>query len=376
MKPYQTGLCSLFLGIILLAGCHQPRHADDALSHVDVTQVQTHTIPYALNYPAMVQGVIDYQVIPRISGALFKQYYTEGSYVKKGQPLYMIDPRPYEWKLKAYQGQLIKDQAALNNYRYIYNRYVRLYRYNAVSTQDVENARIQYKAALGDVKTDKANIGRTKLSLKYCLVRSPADGYIAERLVTVGTMVTAFQTVLNDINSVNQMYLLFSMPEGQRLDIEDGVLNKILAIPENNTFRVDIELANGKIIRDSGYVEFTDTRIGLANGAWNMRAYVDNRLLQNKLLSGQYVTVYINGIRYLRMFSLPQEAVMYDDLGPFVYVVKNNIAHKRYVKTGKMYNEKLWMITQGLYEHDTVVVAGNTRINNGQKVVIDHVMRT
>ena len=368
-------LISVLFVSCLVTGCDQTKKSDNLLDHVDVTEVHAKKIPYVLNYPAMVQGVVDYQVIPRVNGELFKQYYIEGTYVKKDQPLYLVDPRPYEWELKAYQGQLIKDEAALKNYRLIYERYVSLYSYKAVSTQDVENARIQYKAALGNVKTDKANIAQTKLNLRYCLVRSPADGYIGERLVTVGTMVTAFKTMLNDINSVNQMYLLFSMPESQRLDIEDGVINKTVEVPKNNTFRVDIELSNGKIIKDSAYVEFTDTRIALSNGSWNMRAYVDNRSLKNKLLSGQYLTVYINGVVYLNMFGLPQEAVMHDDSGSFVYVVNNKHAEKRYIKTGKMYNEIYWMIPQGLKENDTVVVKGNTRIASGQEVVIDSVIR-
>lgn len=357
---------------MMLMGCTEKKDAVNPLSHVDAQKMNTQNIDYVLNYPAFVQGVVDYQVIPRISGVIYKKYYTEGTYVKKSQPLYQIDPRPFEWQLKGYEGQLIKDKAARDNYKIIYNRYHDLYRAKAVSKQDVEVARINYLAAVGNVKTDEADIGRTKLSLRYCLVRSPADGYIAERVVTVGTMVTAFKTVLNKINSVNQMYLLFSMPENQRLEIEEGVLNKTIEIPKNATFHTDIELASGKIIKNAGYVEFTDTRIALSNGSWNMRAYVNNRHLQNKLLSGQYVTVYIKNIRYLNIFNLPQAAVMQDDEGQFVYVVNQNKAIKRYIKTGKMYGQDRWMIKHGLKNGDIVITKGNIRINAGQAVVIDN----
>jgi membrane fusion protein (multidrug efflux system) len=226
-------------------------------------------------------------------------------------------------------------------------------------------------AAVGNVTTDEADIGRTKLSLRYCLVRSPADGYIAERVVTVGTMVTAFKTVLNKINSVNQMYLLFSMPENQRLEIEDGVLNKTISIPKKDTFRTDIELANGKKINDAGYVEFTDTRIALTNGSWNMRAYINNRQIKNKLLSGQYVTVYIKGIQFINLFSLPQAAVMQDTKGQYVFVANKNKAIKRYVKPGYMYGQGLWMIKHGLKNGDIVITKGNIRIAAGQPVIID-----
>ena len=359
--------------LLLLVGCSDDKKTtDNPYSHVDVQIVQSTTIPYVLNYPAMVQGRVDYPVIPRVNGILYKQLYKEGTFVKKGQPLYQIDPRPFEWDLKSYEGQLIKDKAAEENYRKIYVRYEDLYQYKAVSKQDVENARIQYQGALGNVKTDEANIEQTKLNLRYCLVRSPADGYIGERQVTVGTMVTAFQTQLNNINSVNQMYLLFSMPEDARLMIEEGVLSNKLTIPKHGTFRIDIELANGKRINNAGYVEFLDTRIASNNGAWSMRAYVDNRSLKNKLLSGQYVTVYLNGIRYLNVFSLPQQAVLSSNQGTFVYIVKDNIAHKQAIEAGKMLPKGQWMIIEGLHNGDVVVTAGNTRIQDKEKLVIDH----
>jgi len=363
----------LFIQLILitmLVGCSDKKK-DDPLSHVDAQKITTQNIEYVLNYPAFVQGLVDYEVIPRISGVIYKKYYMEGTFVKKGQPIYQVDPRPFEWELKGYEGQLIKDMAARDNYKIIYDRYQSLYKSRAVSKQDVEIQRIKYMAAVGNVKTDEADIGRTKLSLRYCLVRSPADGYIAERTVTVGTMVTAFKTVLNKLNSVNQMYLLFSMPENQRLDIESGVLDKSIEIPKDAKFPIDIELANGKIIKDAGYVEFIDTRIALTNGSWNMRAYVDNCFFENKLLAGQYVTVFIKNLHYVNAFSLPQAAIMLDDHGQYVYVIEQNKAVKRYVTTGKMYGHGQWMIKQGLAQGEVVVTRGNIRISAGQTLTVD-----
>lgn len=356
---------------ILSASCSKKKVVVEEAKHVDVQEVYAYDVPYIINYPAMVQGVVDYQVIPRVSGAIYKKFYKEGSYVKKDQPLYEIDPRPFELQLKNFQGQLVKDKTAQDNLKIIYERYVDLYKYNAVAKQDVENARINYKAAVGNVQTDIANIDQAKLNLLYCLVRSPAEGYIGERLITEGTMVTAFQTILNNINSVNSMYLLFSMPENQRVDIEDGVLDKILSVPKNYTFRIDLQLANGKMIKDSGYVEFTDTRISLTNGVWNMRAYVDNKFIKNKLLSGQYVTVYIHGIKYLNTYSLPQQSILHDDEGAFVYVVNNSRAIKRHVKTGKMY-ESSWMVTSGLKDGDIVITNGNIRIHEHSLIAVDN----
>ena len=362
-------VCAIFF--ISLIGCSKQKpHVDDR-KHVDTEKVYAYDMPYVINYPAIVQGIVDYQVIPRVSGALYKQYYKEGAYVKKEQPLYEIDPRPFELDLKNYQGQLIKDKAAEDNLKIIYDRYVDLYQYNAVAKQDVEMARINYQAAVGNVQSDIANINQAKLNILYCLVRSPASGYIAERLVTIGTMITAFQTVLNHINSVNDMYLLFSMPENQRVEIENGVIDKTISVPKNYTFRTDLQLADGKMLKNAGYVEFTDTRISLKNGVWNMRAYVDNNYLKNKLLAGQYVTVYIHGIKFLNAFTLPQAAILHDDVGPFVYLLKNGKAMKRHVVTGKMVGGSLWIIKQGLTNGDKVITSGNIRIHDGSSVVVD-----
>lgn len=355
---------------IVLAGCSKKEVKPVPEKHVDVAIVHSYNVPYVYDYPAMVQGVVDYQVVPRISGAVFKQYYTEGTYVKKDAPLYQIDPRPYELSLQNAQGQLIKDQAAMVNYKSIYDRYVKLYADQAVSKQDLETATINYQGAVGQVETDKSNIDTAKLNLEYCVVRSPADGYISERQVTVGDMVTAFQTAMNVINSVNDMYITFSMPENDRLAIQSAISNGLATVPSGYKFRTDIQLADNSMIKNAGYVQFTDTRISVQNGVWNMRAYVDNKTLKTELLSGQFVHIYLNGMRYKDSYAIPQEAVFRDDKGPFVYIVKDGKVIKNPIETGPM-TGALWIIKSGLSDGMQVVTAGGVRVIVGDKVVVD-----
>ncbi len=355
---------------ILVAGCSKKEVKPVPEKHVDVAIVHSYNVPYVYDYPAMVQGVVDYQVVPRISGAVFKQYYTEGTYVKKDTPLYQIDPRPYELALQTAQGQLTKDQAAMDNYKLIYDRYVKLYADQAVSKQDLEAATINYQGAVGLVETDQASINNAKLNLEYCVVRSPADGYISERQVTVGDMVTAFQTAMNVINSVNDMYITFSMPENDRLAIQTAITKGYATVPSAYKFRVDVQLADGSMIKNAGYVQFTDTRISLQNGVWNMRAYVDNKNLKTQLLSGQFVHVYLNGMTYQDSYAVPQEAVFRDDKGPFVYVVKDGKVVKNPIVTGPM-SGSLWIVRSGLTDGLQVVTAGGVRVLAGDKVIVD-----
>jgi membrane fusion protein (multidrug efflux system) len=355
---------------IVLAGCAKKEQAKPMEKHVDVQVVHSYNVPYVYDYPAIVQGVVDYPVIPRVSGAIFKQYYTEGTYVKKDAPLYQIDPRPFELDLQNAQGALIRDKAAMDNYKLIYDRYVKLFAIQAVSKQDLETQTINYQSAVGNVQTDQANINQAKLNLEYSVVRAPADGYIAERQVTVGDMVTAYQSTMNQINSVNDLYVTFSMPENDRLVIQNGVNNGVITVPPAYKFRTDLQLADGTMMKNTGYVQFTDTRISLENGVWNMRAYVDNAKLRNQLLAGQFVHIYLNGITYKSAFAVPQEAVFRDDKGAFVYVVKDGkIAHQPVV-TGPM-TGPLWIISSGLSDGMQVVTAGGVKVMVGDAVKVD-----
>ena len=361
----------MMLAGIVLGACSKKETAKpDMVKHVDVQVVKAYDVPYVYDYPAMVQGVVDFQVIPRVSGAIYKQYYTEGTYVKKDTPLYQIDPRPFELDLQNYQGQLTKDYAAMVNYKSIYDRYVKLYAINAVSKQDLETATINWQGAVGLVDADKANINQAKLNLEYSVVRSPADGYIAERQVTVGDMVNAYQTVLNQINSVNDMYIMFSMPENDRLTIQNAIQQGAMSVPPSYKFRVDLQLADGTTMANSGYVQFTDTRISLQNGVWNMRAYVDNKQLKSQLLAGQFVHIYLHGVAYKNSYAVPQESVFRDDKGAYVYLVKNGKITKQYVTPGLM-TGTLWIIRSGLEDGMQVVTAGGVKVLDGDAAKID-----
>ena len=121
----------------LLVGCQKEAPPPPPLQHVNALEVHPHDVEYVFSYPGVVQGVIDYPVIPRISGAIFRQLYKEGSYVEKDQPLYEIDRRPYLFALQNAEGQLQKDQAATDNYRIIYERYLSLTNKDVTSVQDV-----------------------------------------------------------------------------------------------------------------------------------------------------------------------------------------------------------------------------------------------
>ncbi|MCE3268920.1 MAG: hypothetical protein K0R49_1172 [Burkholderiales bacterium] len=358
---------------IALIGCgNKKKEIKMPPRHVDVEVVRPYNVPYNLDYPGSVQGLADFSVIPRVSGTIFKQLYVEGSMVKKDQVLYEIDKRPFLNQLAADQGQLFKDTAAMVEYKSILDRYTRLYQINAVSKQDIETATISYKSAVGMVQTDKALIAQDKLNIEYCEVRSPVDGVISERQVTIGQMVTAYQTVLNYINSKNSLYILFSVPENDRLVLQRGVDSGKISIPNNLKFDMGLQLADGSMMEKAGMVNFFDTRISLQNGTWNMRGDINNEKLPTKLLSGQFVHVYLTGAKFVNTFAIPQSAVFRDNKGAFVYILgQNNKIEKRIIDTGMM-TGILWVINSGLKNGDKVVVDGGMKVKESEQVIIDN----
>lgn len=364
-------LALLLVSCVIVSCSGEKRAMAMPTHHVDVLNVKSSDVPYGFDYPASISGMADFQVIPRVSGAIFKQLYKEGSFVKKGQALYQIDPRPYENQLASDQGQLLKDQTAATEYKSILDRYNQLYKVGGVAKQDVENATINYKNSAGLVKVDLANIENDKLNIRYCLVDAPVAGLISERQVTVGTMVTAYQSVLNNINSKTNLYVNFSVPENDRLELQNGIKAGKVSVPSNYMFNISLELADGSKIESAGQVNFFDTRISLQNGTWNMRADVNNAKINDELLSGQYVHVYLIGAVFKNAVAIPQAAVFRDDKGAFVYLVgANDKVEKRSIKTGVM-NGELWVIDSGLNNGDKVIINGGMKVNTGDKIVVD-----
>ncbi|MCC2625387.1 MAG: hypothetical protein K0R14_1260 [Burkholderiales bacterium] len=360
------------IAAMVLVGCGKEKAVKLPPHHVDVTIVNAYNVPYNIDYPGSVQGLADFSVIPRVSGTIFKQLYVEGTMVKKDQVLYEIDKRPYQNQLAADQGQLYKDTAAMLEYKKILDRYTTLFKINAVSQQDIDTATINYKGAVGMVKTDQAMIAQDKLNIEYCEVRSPVDGLIAERQVTMGQMVVAFQTVLNYINSKNSLYILFSVPENDRLVLQRGVSSGKISVPKGSKFDMALQLADGSIMEKAGWVNFFDTRISLQNGTWNMRGDINNEKLSTKLLSGQFVHVYLTGAKFVNTFAIPQSAVFRDNKGAFVYILGHNSkVEKRNVTPGMM-TDTLWVINSGLNNGDKVIVDGGMKVKDGEQVIVDN----
>ena len=235
---------------------------------------------------------------------------------------------------------------------------------------------VNYQAAAGNLKTSIANVNNAKLNLEYCTVRAPSSGFISERMISEGMMVTAFQTQLNVINSKDAMYVAFSMPELDRLNIENGGINGRYKVPVDYRFTVDLVLADGTPIAGAGKVEFKDIRVSFSDGVWQLRATIQNESLpKNKLLAGQYVHVFLRDLVVLRTYAVPQEAIFRDRESSFVYLLKDNKVLKQRIKAGKYLLDGTQIVDEGLEDGMQVITNGGVRIEAGQQVALETLTR-
>ena len=189
-------------------------------------------------------------------------------------------------------------------------------------------------------------------------------------------MVTAFQTQLNVINSKDAMYVAFSMPELDRLNIENGGINGRYKVPVDYRFTVDLVLADGTPIAGAGKVEFKDIRVSFSDGVWQLRATIQNESLpKNKLLAGQYVHVFLRDLVVLRTYAVPQEAIFRDRESSFVYLLKDNKVLKQRIKAGKYLLDGTQIVDEGLEDGMQVITNGGVRIETGQQVALETLTR-
>jgi membrane fusion protein (multidrug efflux system) len=195
-------------------------------------------------------------------------------------------------------------------------------------------------------------------------------------MISEGMMVTAFQTQLNVINSRDAMYVAFSMPELDRLSIENGILDQLYRVPPDYRFVVDLELADGTRLPNAGRVEFKDIRVSFSDGVWQLRATIDNnRLPRNKLLAGQFVHVFLRNLIVRSTYAIPQEAIFRDSESSYIFINAGHKTKKLRIKAGKYLQDGTQLVDSGLTDGMLVITNGGVRIADGDPIVVDEMVK-
>jgi RND family efflux transporter MFP subunit len=400
---------TVLLGIDLLvsAGCSKGTQAASAppAPEVEVVQVVERDVPIYSEWIGTLDGMVNADIKAQVSGYLMKQEYTEGSFVKTGQLLFQIDPRPFEAVLEQAKGQLaqaagqlaqakaqlIQSEAQVSvaeanqvRTQLDADRYIPLMKQQAITQQDLDNAtqnnlaakaqvqaakaqvetaRAQIQAAEASVQAAKANVDTAALNLGFTRLMAPIDGIAGQALQQVGALVSPASGPVTTVSTVDPIKVYFTVSETEYLDFHRRYATQESVDAERKQLRLQLILADGTTYPQNGNFYFADRQVNQGTGAIRVAGLFPNP--GNVLRPGQYGRIRTSTHTAPGALLIPQRAVTELQGAYQVAVVgSDDKIDVRTVKTGDRVGN-LWIIAQGLKPGERVVAEGVQKVRPG-----------
>ncbi|MBV8510261.1 MAG: efflux RND transporter periplasmic adaptor subunit [Xanthobacteraceae bacterium] len=308
-----------------------------------------------------VQAFNTVNVRSRVDGQITKVFFKEGQDVKTGDPLFQIDPRPFQAALDQAKANKAKDQASLQGAQLDLQRYSKLLPSGFQTQQQYDQQKATVGQFQGAVQADQAQIDTTQLNLDYATVRSPIDGRTGQRLIDIGNYVQGTQnTNLVTVTQLKPVYVSFTLPQTE--------LDPVRQANQNGELAVDAYGQDNKTLLSQGKLTLIDNQVDVATGTFHLRATFDNNDL--RLWPGEFVNARLVLSTKKNAVTVPAETVMQGPDGAYVYVIKPDDTAERRAVTVAMTQEGRAVIGKGLAAGEHVVVEGQYRVTQGGKLQI------
>jgi multidrug efflux system membrane fusion protein len=317
-------------------------------------------LPVYLNGLGTVNAFNTVTVRSRVDGQIVKINFTEGQYVKEGDALIEIDPRPYQVQREQAEGQLAKDQAQLRDVQVDYERYQLLFKEGVIPKQQLDSQQAQVGQFEGAIKADQAQIDNAKLQITYSHIIAPISGRVGLRLVDIGNMVHATDTNgLLVITQLQPIAIIFTLPQDQLPQVVGKLRSgKQLAAEAFDRDNSD-KIATGKLLT-------IDNQIDTTTGTYKLKAVFDN--IKNELFPNQFVNVHLLVDTKKNVVLVPTTAVLRGPQSTYVYAVdKDNTVKVKNITLAET-TGNITGIASGLGDGDVVVIDGQDKLREGSKV--------
>lgn len=390
-SKFYSILSLFFLWVcVLLAGCSSEEKQERPIVAlpVEVATVVRKTVPVQLRVIGNVQAYSTVTVKSRVAGQIMRAYFTEGQDVKKGDLLFMIDPRPFEAALKQAEANLQRDMAQVKqaeanlqrdmaqekNAEAEADRYKLLFERGVVARQQYDKFRTDWEALVATVQADRASkanaeaavladraaIENAKLQLSYCSIHSPMDGCTGSLLVQEGNIIKENDVSLVVINQITPIYVSFSVPE--------QYLGEIKKYMRAGGLHVEAIVPNNEGPPYQGFISFVDNAVDTATGTIKLKGTFTNK--KRRLWPGQFTTVVLTLTKEPNAIVVPSQAIQTGQQGQYAFVVTPDLTvESRPVVVGRTTDGET-VIVKGLTPDEKVVTDGQLRLYPGVKVEI------
>jgi membrane fusion protein, multidrug efflux system len=363
----RLGAVLLLISLLALEACNRSQVQASGPSGppaplVTVVEATTQNVPKYLDEIGKNAAFESVNVTPQVGGRIVERHFQDGENLRKGQLLFVIDPRPYKAQLDSAQATLAQNKAALDLAKIQFSRDQEIIGSKAISQQDYDTKKNAVDVGEAQVEAAEAAVETAKLNLEYCYIHSPIDGRAGARLVDVGNVVQANMGSLLSIQRIDPIYATFTiterdLPEVQK-EMAHGGLKAMVRLPS------DQESA-----ARTGRVEFLDNSVQNGTGTVNLRATLANT--DRHFWPGQFVDVKLVLATEKGAVLIPNQATQLSQQGAFVYVIKpDDTAELRPVKLGQRQGTDV-VVTQGLNPNERVVLAGQMLVRPGGKVHVN-----
>lgn len=363
-----SGACRyalLVLFVFAAAGCSSKNGSDQGPRQAPAVSVSAAVavekdMPLQVRAVGNVQAYSTVQIKAQASGPLLGVFFKEGQDVRKGDPLFKIDPRPYGIALRQAESALARDRAQLTNAEDEVRRYADLAGKDFITKERYDELRSAADVFRASVKADEAAVDNAKLQLEYCAIAAPIDGRTGSLLVHPGNQVRAADTAaLVVINQVSPIYVAFAVPE--------QYLPQIKTYKASGELKVEA-LPKGLDAAIPGVLTFVDNGIDPATGTVLLKAAFPNA--DRALWPGQFLNAVLTLTVEKQAVTVPSPAIQTGQSGTFVMVVKpDQTVEMRPVVVSRAVGDET-VVASGLKAGETVVTDGHLRLVPGARVEI------
>ena len=346
----------------LACGCAQQQAAPPVRPPTTVTIAKAvqKTMPVEVTAVGNVEAISTISIRAQVAGEVQDIRFKEGDFVRKGQVLLTIDPRPYEAALAQAKASLARDKATGVYNRAQAQRYKTLFDQGVASAEQLESFVSAADAADATVNADEAAIKTAELNLEYCTINSPLDGRTGTVMVKPGNLVKVADVPIVVINQVNPIYVNFTVPQQYWPDIKEDVDRRVLRVAAT------IPQDSGRPVE--GTLTFVDNIVDSTTGTIHLRGTFENS--QNRLWPGLYVNILLTLSQQPNATVVPAHSIVSTQEGSYVYVVKpNNTVEQRTVVASRTVENET-VVDKGLRPGEVIVLDGQINLVPGAAIEI------